>query len=150
MGSNSNRTRQPCKHAGCLNLSRAMSGLCVTHRLLPVEAVKMREERPLSADCGRWKHLRGPLTWRDGVVARELPAEATQAPDPVHRVIDALNGPHSANARDLCGISHCDTHADGSEVQPQGYTLGEMMIFAVAIVGLVALAAWTLHNHGLI
>lgn len=124
MGTNSNRSRIRCKHDGCKDLTRSNSGLCRLHILTPAEAVIIRTERPLRDDHNRW-----PLTWRDGVVARErlaqtsaLPAEATE----------------SASDRASYGLEHCGTHADGQEV-PEVANAGEWaLVWIAAVAGGVA------------
>ena len=160
MGSNSNRTRQPCKVAGCTNLSRAMSGLCVTHRALPVEQVKLRDFTAAdvlgcadSARVGDW--TAAGKARREAELSRrraQWASEATEVPQTVNDSIAAVIASPAGSECVSCGLEHCGSHADGVEVATSrsGYTLGEMVIFAVGVVGLAALAGWTMHKHGLI
>ena len=152
MGTNSNRSRTRCVHEACKELTRSNSGLCRLHILTPAEAVIVRRERPLADDFNRW-----PLVWQGGIVQRDrlrqtstMPVEASQSPQTVSDATTSVSVAPTGNACDLCGLSQCDRHADGSEVTHRGYTLEEMVIFTVGVCGLAAVAAWTLHNHGLI
>ena len=82
----------------------------------------------------------------------QWPVEATQTPqtvsDATTSVIEAPSVPECVS----CGLEHCGSREDDVEVATarSGYTLGEMVIFAVGVVGLAALAGWTMHKHGLI
>jgi len=149
MGTNSTRSRSRCKHDCCNELTRSSSGLCRLHMLTPAEAVIVRRERPLSADCGRW-----PLVWQGGVVQRDrlrqtstMPVEASQDAAPPLSTSEVVCVAPEWQSKRPAGMGELIVH---SAATPQGYTLEEMAIFAVGIVGLAAVAAWTLHNHGLI
>jgi hypothetical protein len=135
-----------------------MSGLCVTHRALPVESVKLRD--PTAAEILTCADVARAGDWtaagrarREAELNRRRTQWASEAPQAPQMVSDSTTSVIVSPAGSecvSCGLEHCDSHADGGEVKPQGYTLGELVIFAVGIVGLAAVAAWTMHSHGLI
>lgn len=81
-----NRTRKQCKMAGCSNLSRAMSGMCVTHRQLPIE-------RDLP-----------PIKWQNGAVYRDRLAQSdvtVEAPSISKFLTDPIVVEPADNEQDL-------------------------------------------------
>jgi hypothetical protein len=135
-----------------------MSGLCVTHRALPVESVRLRN--PTAAEILSCADVARAGDWtaegrarREAELSRRRSQWAVEAPQEPQTVSDATTSVLVSPADSecvSCGLEHCASHADGSEVNPSGYTPGELVIFAVGIVGLAAVAAWTMHSHGLI
>lgn len=94
---------------------------------------------------------------------------AEKHPEPTQPTTDRTEAAIVAPAADSCGscgIEHCDSHADGSELagveqvlcpdhlrccgECKSYSLVELMLTAAISIGLAAIAAYTLHAHGLI
>ena len=146
MGSNSNRTRQPCKVAGCTNLSRAMSGLCVTHRALPVQQVKLRDFTAAdvlgcadSARVGDW--TTAGRARREAELSRrraQWASEATEVPQTVNDSIAAVIASPAGSERVSCGLEHCDTHADGQQVPEVANAGAWALVWIAAVAGGVA------------
>ena len=141
MGSNSNRTRQPCKVAGCDGMSRAMSGLCVTHRALPVEVVKLRDPTSAeiltcadSARVGDWTAA-GKARREAELLRRraQWPVEATQMPKTVSDATTSVIASPAGSECVSCGLEHCGTHADGQEV-PEVANAGAWALVWIAAV----------------
>lgn len=141
-----NRTRQPCKVAGCMNLSRAMSGLCVTHRQVPVEQVKLRDFTAAdvlgcadSARVGDWteagrKRREAELSRRRAQWA----SEATEATQTVNDSIAAVIASPAGSECVSCGLEHCGTHTDGQEVLEVANAGAWALMWIAAVAGGVA------------
>ena len=141
MGSNSNRTRQPCKVAGCDGMSRAMSGLCVTHRQVPVEQVKLRDFTAAdvlgcadSARVGNWTAA-GKARREAELLRRraQWASEATQTPQTVSDATTSVIASPAGSECVSCGLEHCGTHADGQEV-PEVANAGAWALVWIAAV----------------
>ena len=149
MGSNSNRTRQPCKVAGCDGMSRAMSGLCVTHRQVPVEQVKLRDFTAAdvlgcadSARVGNWTAA-GKARREAELLRRraQWASEATQTPQTVSDATTSVIASPAGSECASCGLEHCGTHADGGEVVQTSAKYEAVKDAITAIVGLTGAVA---------
>ncbi len=133
----SKRTRMPCKIVGCVNMSRAISGLCVTHRQLPVEQVagSVRDTgyRHNAAHTGAW------LLSVQGAHVNACRLCAGACDRPLQRVCDA------------CVFDACKLPVQVvPDVDPEAWTAGEWAFaIAAAVLTCTALVAAIMQHRGL-